>query len=432
MKVTTTWICALLLVVPLAPLVYVADADAQSRNEQRRARLAAQQEEAAATERYPNAARVSPEPETRQRSQTRIRRALDDIDEENYARARSTLQDLEASDRLTDYERAVVYQALAQLAYEESDDANSAIEYWQKAVDLDALPNDTHFLLMYQIAQLHYSEERYDQAIRGLDEWARQTGEDATDTMVLRANALYQLERYPQALQEIDKAIASSSDPADSLFELKMAIHYELDDYEGAARSLEQLVENKPDDIRHKMNLAQMYLELDQTDRALNLLNQARADGLLREAQHWRQLYQLFAYADRHMDAISVINEGLETGGLPADVATLRALGDNYYMAEQLDKAIEALGRAAALSSDGIADQQRGHLLVEADRYPEAKQALQAAFSKGGLNDEGTAWLLLGEAEFETGNRAGAKAAFEKAAGFDSARSNARIWLQNF
>ncbi len=431
MKSTTAWICSILLLVPLAPMLPVSEAQAQTRAEERRARLAAQEQEQVA-ERYPNATRVSPEPETRQRSQRLIRRALDDIDEENYSRARSTLQDLEASDRLTDYERAVVYQALAQLAYEESDDANAAIGYWQQAVALDTLPNDTHFQLMYQVAQLHYSEERYDEAIRGLDEWTRQTGEQATDTMVLRANALYQLERYPEALTQIDQAIASSADPADSLFELKMAIHYEMDDYQGAAQSLEQLVANKPDDIRHTMNLAQMYLELDQTDRALNLLSKARADGLLREAQHWRQLYQLFAYADRHLDAISVINEGLETGALPADVATLRALGDNYYMAEQLDKAIDALGRAADLSTDGIADQQRGHLLVEADRYPEAKQALQRAIEKGGLNDEGTAWLLMGEAEFETGNRTAAKAAFEKAAGFENARSNARIWLQNF
>lgn len=431
MKATTAWICSLLLVAPLASLVQVPDAQAQSRAEERRARLAAQQEET--TERYPNATRVSPEPETRQRSQRQIRSALDDIDEENYSRARSTLEKLEANDRLTDYERAVVYQALAQLAYEERDDANAAIGYWEKAVELDSLPNETHFQLMYQVAQLHYSEERYEEAIRGLDEWTRQTGEQATDTMVLRANALYQLERYPEALAEIDKAIASSPDPSATLFELKMAIHYEMDDYQGAAASLEQLVANKPDDIRHKMNLAQMYLELEQTDRALNLLNQARADGLLTEPQHWRQLYQLLAYADRPLQAVEVINDGLARGILEEDAATLRALGDNYYMGDRLNEAIQALGRAAALSTEnGQLDQQHGHLLVEADRYPEAKEALQRAFRKGGLSDEGTAWLLLGEAEFETGNRAAAKAAFEKAAGFDNARGNARIWLQNF
>lgn len=425
------------IALPLSQVAHVSDAEAQSRGVERSKRAAAERgnrdgsSQAEEENLFPNATRTERKPEMSQRIYPQIIKAHERLNEGDNDRAKQDFEKFLTNDRLTGYERAVVYQGLAQLAYE-NDDAESAIGYWRKALETDALPNRTHFQLLYQVAQMHMMEEQYTQALGVLDEWIQLTGSRTAESLALRGNALYRLERYPEAIQALDQAIAASESPEASWLEMKMAAYYDQENYTGAAEALIELSRLQPNEVKHQINLSQLYIELEQNDKALEVLAKLRQENRLTTHEHWRQLYQLLAYADKPADAAAAIEAGLQSGVLKEDAQVLRSLGDNYYVSEQIPKAIEAYGRSAALSTDGVADQQRGHLLVDQERYAEAKEALTTAFRKGGLTDEGTAWLLLGEAENETGNRAAAKAAFEKASGFESSRENARIWLQNF
>lgn len=420
----------------LSTQFYMTTAEAQGRHDrQRQEREQRQQERAQSSEEedaYPNATREDPEIETSQRNMRKIQAAFDDLNDGEYEKAAETLGELDGNSRLSPYEQALVDQGLAQAAYED-DDIDEAIQRWQKAVDSNALLNKDHFRLMYQIAQLQLSEEQYDQALATMQRWQTESGENRAEAIALKGNALYRLERYDEAIAALDQAIAAAgANPDPALFELKMASYYEKEDYAGAAETLEQLVRHHPNDVKYQINLAQMYIELEQNDRALGILQQAKASGNLQEPEHWRQYYQLLSYADKPAEAAAAIKEGIEAGALKADKETLRSLGDNYYLAEQLDQAIEAYGKSADLSpDDGNTDQQRGHLLVERERYAEARDALKKAFEKGNLKDEGTAYLLLGECEQELGNIAAARAAFQKATAFERSRSNAEAWLKN-
>lgn len=423
------------LALPLAQVVHVADAEAQARGTDRSGRSAERDRRNTQTEPvenpYPNATREDRKPDVSQRFYPQIIKAHDRLNEGDSERAKQDFEKFMTNDRLTAYERAIVLQGLAQIAYE-NDDIPSAVGYWRQALESDALPNKSHFELLYQIAQMHLIDEEYPQALAALDEWMRLTGSRTAEVLALRGNALYRTERFPEAIQAFDEAIAASEQPQASWLEMKMAANYDQENFAGAAEALEQLTRLQPNEVKHQINLAQLYIELEQTDKALGILQKLREENRLTTHEHWRQLYQLLAYADRQADAAAAIEAGLQSGALKPDAQVLRSLGDNYYVSEQIPKAIDAYARSAELSTDGLADQQRGHLLVDQERYAEAKEALTAALRKGGLTDEGTVWLLLGESEFQTGNRAAAKTALEKAAGFESSRNNAEIWLKNF
>jgi len=421
---------ATLLALAVSPLLHIASAEAQGRYAQRDRQNT--QQAAPEENPFPNATRAEPERKTSERNMRRIQAAYSALEEGDYDKVRSNLEPLDGGERLSPYEQALVDQGLAQVAYEE-DDVDGAIARWTKAIQGNALPNRDHFQLIFQVAQLQLAEERYEPALAMVDRWLSETRSTRADAMALKGNALYRMERYDEALVVLNQAIDAAGDNVDpTLFELKMAALYEKEDYAAAAVALEDLMRRQPNEIKHQINLAQMYIELEQNDRALTILQQARTGGNLKSKENWRQLYQLFAYADKPLDAAAAINEGIQAGALDADRETLKALGDHYYMGEQVDNAIEAYGRSAALSTDdGNADQMRAHLLVERERYPEAKQALDAAFAKGKLTDEGTAWLLLGESEQELGNTAAARAAFQKATGFERSRANAQAWLSN-
>ncbi|MFB9067609.1 tetratricopeptide repeat protein [Pseudofulvimonas gallinarii] len=417
-----------LVSLPLTALLTAQSADAQSRSRESRQRTTQKAEE----NQYPNTSRAEPDRKTNERSMRRIQTAYTALNEGEYDKVTSILGELDGNARLTAYEQGLVNQGLAQAAYEQ-DDVETALVHWQKAVDGGGMPNNQHFQLMYQIAQLQLMEEHYDAALATVDRWLRESGSTKPEAYGLKGNALYRLERYDEAVAALDQAIGASGDsPANGLFELKMAALYEKQDYLGASQVLEELVRRRPDEVKYQINLAQTYIELEQLEKALPVMQNLRSSGKLKDTEHWRQLYQLQAYADRPADAAATITDGIQAGALPADKDTLRALGDNYYQAEMIDQAIDAYTRSAAASpDDGNADQQRGHLLLERERNAEAREALATAMRKGNLRDPGTAYLLIGELEAEAGNNQAAIAAFREALKHDRSRGNAELWLKN-
>lgn len=422
-----------LISLPLSALVTALPADAaKGRLQDRESRQRSSQAQPEEENPYPNSTRAEPERKTTERNMRRIQAAYDNLNEGEYDKVTATLGELDGNSRLSPYEQGLVDQGLAQAAYEQ-DDVATAIQRWQKAIDGNALPNRDHFQLMYQIAQLQLMEENYEQSLAAVDRWFRESGSTKPEAYALKGNALYRLERNAEAVAVLDEAIAASAgNPSDNLYELKMAALYEQEDYLGASQVLEELVRRRPDEVKYQINLAQTYIELEQLEKALPVMQTLRSSGKLQDPQHWRQLYQLQAYADRPADAAATINAGLEAGALPADKEILRALGDNYYQAEMIDQAIDAYTRAAAVSADdGNADQQRGHLLLERERHADAREALNTAIRKGNLSDPGTAYLLLGEVEAEAGNNPAAIAAFREAQKHERSRSNAELWLKN-
>ena len=78
------------------------------------------------------------------------------------------------------------------------------------------------------------------------------------------------------------------------------------------------------------------------------------------------------------------------------------------------------------MRKDGNVDYVRGSLLLNNDRGKEAVEALRQAVAKGGLKQPGEAYILLGDAENNENNSAGATAAWEKAKGYPSTKTDGR------
>jgi tetratricopeptide (TPR) repeat protein len=107
-----------------------------------------------------------------------------------------------------------------------------------------------------------------------------------------------------------------------------------------------------------------------------------------------------------------------------------KLLGDSYALSDNEPKAIEAYTKASPLATDGESDFQRGQLMINAERWADAKAALTQALSRG-IKRQGAAYVLLGNAENELGDKQGAIAAMEKARGYDETRAMADTWLRS-
>ncbi|HET9483934.1 MAG TPA: tetratricopeptide repeat protein [Xanthomonadales bacterium] len=393
---------------------------------------------------YPNATRQEPKQlDIDERTSKKINEAYDALDAGEMDKVEKALNEVLAK-KPSKYEEALAYQGLAQVHYDR-DEIDQAIAMNQKALATNGLDNTSHFNLLYQIAQMQLMEERYDATLATVEQWFKLTGAtDKSDAWALKGNALYRLDRFPEAAEAMKKAISLTDKPSDSLYQILIASYYDAENYPEAAKAAEQILAKDPGNKATLQQLSSIYLEMEQNDKAIALLENAYQKGVLSEEKDLKQLYQLYNYTEKPEQAARVISEGMAKGILKPSVDTHKGLADAYALQAEplgeesaerkalLQKAADAYGEAAKLSpSDGELDMQRGHLLVEMERWADARTALTAALAKPNLKRKGEALILLGTAEYELGNEQAAIAAYQKAQAFPSTKSMADAWLKS-
>ena len=120
---------------------------------------------------------VTPKPLDEQ-TWKRMNDVYEDIGEENYDLAFQKLTDMVNRGKGGNYLKAIIQQLLGQVEWAR-ENYDQALRGFEKAVAMDALPDATHFSLMYQIAQLYYMKERYNDALESLEHLLRRTGDRA-------------------------------------------------------------------------------------------------------------------------------------------------------------------------------------------------------------------------------------------------------------
>ena len=393
---------------------------------------------------YPNATRQEPKQlDIDERTSKKINEAYDALDAGEMDKVEKALNEVLAK-KPSKYEEALAYQGLAQVHYDR-DEIDQAIAMNQKALASNGLDNNSHFNLLYQIAQMQLMEERYDAALASVEQWFKVSGAtDKSDAWALKGNALYRLDRFPEAAEAMKKAISLTDKPSDSLYQILIASYYDAENYPEAAKAAEQILAKDPGNKATLQQLSSIYLEMEQNDKAIALLENAYQKGVLSEEKDLKQLYQLYNYTEKPEQAARIISEGMAKGIRKPSVDTHKGLADAYALQAEplgeesaerkalLQKAADAYGEAAKLSpSDGELDMQRGHLLIEMERWADARTALTAALAKQNLKRQGEALVLLGTAEYELGNEKAAIAAYQKAQAFPSTKSMADAWLKS-
>lgn len=377
---------------------------------------------------YPNSTRAEPEAKASQRIGPKLNKMYELYQEEKHDQAIAAAEEILGNSRANDYDKAIAYQTLAYV-WLDKDSYPKAIEFLQKALDTNALPNDTHFQMMYQVSQMQMQEEQYDVAMATLDRFMKESGATEGKYLALKGNILYRLERFEESAQVMDQAFATGDKPENSWLQIQMANYFELERPLEAAKIAEQQLAQDPDNVALIRNLSSIYLQAEQNDKAAQVFEDAKAKGLLTDARDYEQLYKLYHYIEREDQAIATINEGLEKGILSPSMELYRTLAEAHYFSERIPQAIEAYGKAAALSENGEIDLSRSRLLQEEQRFAEAKSAAQAALDKG-VRRTGDAYLILGAAEFGLGNKAGAVAAYKQAAKYPESKTFAETWLR--
>ncbi len=364
----------------------------------------------------------------------RLNEAQEMLAAEDNDGARAVLDRL-AGSRISDYELAVVEQYLGHLEIQR-EQYRLAIEHFGDAVKLDQLPNETHFEVILQIAQLHNAIEQYDQALEQLDFWFCIADEDArkqADVWVLKASLHAQRGEWQKVLDSIDRALGTGQEPAESWYRLKLGALQQLNKYRQAIDVLKTLVRLNPDGKNYWLQLSGTYQELEEYDKAMGALRLGYRRGLLDQEVEFMRLAGLLQQMQAPRQAAEVLEQGLATDVVESTASNWEIVAGAWFQARELSKARNAYARAARLSDHGRLDYARAQLLVSAEHWQAAIAAATEALKKGGLDQSqtGNSHLLIGVAHFNQKNFEQAKQAFQRAANYGTLRSAAEEWLNH-
>ncbi|MBB6368502.1 MULTISPECIES: tetratricopeptide repeat protein [unclassified Xanthomonas] len=360
----------------------VTDAAAQSDRSDHRSSRNAKTEKAAVL--FPNAERKEPNGKPSSKLGSKLQKLIDTYNKgEDYASVRTQADEILANSGANEYDKSLAAQLAAQAAYN-LDDSKAAQAYLKQAIQFNGLDNNGHFQSMLMLAQLQLQDDQTAEGLASLDKFLAESKSTRPEDLILKGQALYQAQRYQEAIPVLKQAIAASPEPKDSWNQLLMASYAEAGQTGEAVKAAEALAAKSPNDKKAQLNLASMYMQADQMDKAAAVMDKLRAAGQLTDEKEYKQLYSIYANTEGHeKDVIAVINEGMQKGILKPDYQTYLALAQSYYYTDQLPQAIENWQKAAPLSKDGETYLNLAKVLHSEGRVAEAKQAAQQALAKG-------------------------------------------------
>ena len=352
------------------------------------------------------------------------------IGEENYSEALQRLDKLVSSVKRDDYEHAMVLQTYG-FIYAQRGDYPKAAEYFQRAIDLEALPPNQVAQMKYSLGQFHIATEQYRKGIKVLEEYFATTDQAIPpEARVLLATAYAQIKQYRKALPPLTQAIRESEDPKESWYQLKLALHYEQKDYSNSAKTLLEMVAKFPIKKEYWKQLSGIFMELRKDRDALAILALADRQGLLDEGKELKNLTNLFLYLDIPYKAAKTLDEAIRAGVVEADEETLEVLANSWLGARETERAIDVLERVAKITDDGELVLRLAYLYVEREDWRKVIPTLEKA-RKLGVKKPGQSALLQGIAATELGSHEQAIKAFSVALKYDSTKKQAQAWLQH-
>jgi tetratricopeptide (TPR) repeat protein len=350
------------------------------------------------------------------------------MDNGKNAVALEKLKRLVSSNKLKDYDAAVVYQTMA-FAENNLGNFTTAVEYFIKALALNALPDDVTHNLNYSIAQLLIHIERPEEGIKYLSKWFAKEIKVKPEAHILAATAYYYLKDYKQLIAQVEKALALTDTPPLNWYELLLAGYYETKEYNKASILLEKIISQHPDKSSYWIQLAGIYERLKQDKKALAIYELAYTKGILQK-DAILQLINNYLYLEMPYKAAVILEKEMAVGDINPNLKMLTLLADSWFLAHENEKAESVFKEIIDKYNDDKARLRLGQLYFEAEQWAKSTEVLDVKFQSADSTLVSKANLLLGIAQYHLKNMDKATRAFTQALTDKSTNEQANWWLE--
>ena len=310
------------------------------------------------------------------------------------------------------------------------------------------------------LAQLNLVKENWDKGIALILQWMDEVENITAQSHALLGQAYFQKKDYVRARKSVEEAIRIAEEvegyrPKENWYVLLAASLYELKEAKVISQqyALEQqvliyeILVNYYPKKSYFIQLGGTYAQMERERDYMLVLKAAYEKDFLDKESEYQALAQMLLLNKNPYWAAQVLVAGQNKKITIKDEKTgeeeifpvikeseknLKLLGDAWRMAQEIDKAIPVLERAAKLSKDGDLYVLLGNLYLYEDRMEDSIRAIENALKKSKIKSRSQAQLVLGQAHFELENFDEAKKQFRLAARDENKRikKTANSWIK--
>ena len=349
-------------------------------------------------------------------------------------------------DELKSYDRSVMWNAWAYV-YMTDGKYPQAMDAYTKLMNEPEVTIGLRNGAILALAQLNLAQENYQKGIQLILQWMDEVETVTAQSWSLLGQAYFAINDYRKSMSSLETAISLAEEegykPRESWYQLLAGCISELKEEIGEKESLlrqrdifEILVNLYPKKL-YFIQLGGVYGQLGRERDYMITLKAAYQKDFLDKESEYLALAQLLLLNKNPYWAAEVLVSGQQkivttvetvvdevtkeetkiekTGPVVRDTEkNLKTLADAWRMAQEIDKAIPILERAAKMSKDGKSYVLLGNLYLSEDKVQDAVGAIKKGLEKGKIKDLSQVYLTLGQAHFELEE-------------FDEAKKNFRI-----
>ncbi len=353
------------------------------------------------------------------------------IDADDQQGALRMLNALKTKKGLTEYELQNVLNYIGFVHYN-LDNVNEALATYEEMLRIPSIEDQIRKQTLYTMAQLSTMQEKYDSALKLLDEWFVLETNPPPDAYILYAQNLYQVNRYADMVKPIetamDVAVKRELEIKEDWYVLLNFAYFQQENYTKVRDIQKLLLANWPKK-NYWFSLAGAYTELGEDDNLMAAYDSAHTQGLLEKEAELTTMAQLYMQHEVPYKAAKLLQKEIDGGRVSGNAKNYRMLSQALTLANEDEMAIPALQEAARLSDEGELDLRLGNAYLNLGMYGECVTAIQSGLRKGKIKSPDNAQISMGMCLYNEKKYNESIAAFREAGKTQRSRRIANQWV---
>ena len=341
---------------------------------------------------------------------------------------------------LKSYDRSVMWNAWA-FVYFQDGDYPKAMDAYSRLINEPEVTIGLRVQALLSLAQLNLLQENYAKGIELILQWMSEVETVTAQSYSLLGQAYYQTGNFKKALSSMETAVTMAEEegykPRENWYVIMAASIGEMKEEIGEKKSLLRQIDiyeilvNLFPKKQYFIQLGGGYGQLGRERDYMITLKAAYQKDFLNRESEYLALTQLLllnqnpywaaeVFENGQKKMITIVDEKTEEEKIVPVVKdtekNLKLLADAWRMAQEIDRAIPILEKAAKMSKDGESYVLLGNLYLSEDRLEEAASAINKGLEKGKIKKLSPVYLTLGQVYFELQEFENAKKNFRIAA----------------
>ena len=339
---------------------------------------------------------------------------------------------------LKSYDRSVMWNAWA-FVYFSDGKYDQAMDAYYNLINEPEVTIGLRVGALLSLAQLHLVQENYKEGIELILQWMNEVEKVTAQSYSLLGQAYYQTGDFRKSLSSMETAVTMAEEegykPRENWYVIMAAcigeLKKEIGEKESLLRQIDiyEILVNLYPKKQYFIQLGGSYGQLGREKDYMITLKAAHQKDFLNKESEYLALTQLLllnqnpywaaqVFVSGQKKMITIVDEKTEEEKIVPVIKdtekNLKLLADAWRMAQEIDKAIPVLEKAANMSKDGESFVLLGNLYLSEDKVEKAVEAINKGLKKGKVKKLSQVYLTLGQAYFE----------LEK---FEDAKKNFRI-----